>query len=111
MSIDLEQIKAAAREVTPGPWAAYGTIVRDVYGSEDQLADGLDIVHARYIAAADPTTVLALIERLERAEASRDQALEDAAAACESQGGEYHSPQYNEAVDDCAHAVRAIKGK
>ncbi|MDW3683934.1 hypothetical protein RA280_19730 [Cupriavidus sp. CV2] len=69
MKANLEAIKAAAMAVTPGPWEAYGTIVRDIDGGEDQLAEGCDATHARYIAAVDPEVVLELVARLEQAEA------------------------------------------
>ncbi len=72
MKASLEAIKAAALAVTPGPWEAYGTIVRDIDGGEDQLAEGRDATHARYIAAVDPEIVLELVARLERAERERD---------------------------------------
>ena len=68
MKADLEVIKAAALAVTPGPWEAYGAIVRDVDGGEDQLAEGRDAAHARYIAAVNPEIVLDLVARLEGAQ-------------------------------------------
>ncbi|KWR88786.1 hypothetical protein [Cupriavidus sp. IDO] len=89
MELNLEQIKVAALAVTPGRWEAYGTIVRDVDGGEDQLAQGRDFEHARYIAAANPVVVIELIERLERAEARGDAAL-DMAFRYGGIDGEHH---------------------
>lgn len=69
MNLDLEQIKAAARAATPGPWEVFdGTMISDTAGAADELADACDSVHAAYIAAANPAAVLALVDRLERAE-------------------------------------------
>ncbi len=44
------------------------------------------------------------------AEVERDQALENAARACEAQYGSEYSPEYNSAAEDCARAIRALKG-
>lgn len=67
---DLTELRRVAEAATPGPWMVVGL------NEEDDTVVTVDddpICHAypddsRYIAAADPQTVLALIERLERAE-------------------------------------------
>lgn len=90
MELNLEQIKAAAMAATPGPW----TVDEDCLADSDRLyvAKGqpdkllgriLEVFHnclvrtviqrkanAEFIAAANPAAVLALVERLERAEAA-----------------------------------------
>lgn len=75
----------AAEGLTPGPWQhipdeewgdhvrAEGRLYPD--GSPDDIAAELDPVTARYIAAADPTTVADLLAGLD----AKDRALGDAA--------------------------------
>jgi len=80
--MDLEKLQQLAREATPGPWrweeTIYGESVRDVHNEPVFFAGSVGhenaTLHisdedARYIAAADPTTVLALI-RVARAAAA-----------------------------------------
>lgn len=98
---DLRKLAEAA---TPGPWSAdawkkilVDGVSADV-GSIDAalvLMDGAPqlTADAAYIAAANPTTILSLLDRLEKAEAEarggRDAALEEAAAVCDADAHEY----------------------
>lgn len=83
MELNLEQIKAAAMVATQGQWLHYcpdGAAVNPeraafVHGPSYRNMDrsqGFKIEDAAHIAAANPATVLVLIERLERAERERD---------------------------------------
>lgn len=73
-----ESLRAAAEGATPGPWAyddgdgmVYTILPGDDYIDVAQAKS--DLLHdARYIAAANPTAVLALIARVEAAEFERD---------------------------------------
>lgn len=83
--IDIEELKRKALAATPGPWTVdpgrtsylasregrAETIMHCVSGP-DSVGDyedwGYTQINANYMASVDPTTVLALIERLEAAE-------------------------------------------
>lgn len=79
MTADLEELKAAALAATPGPWFAY-TIdscsinpnqAYFVSGPEQRAMDhsvGFEKADAELIVRSNPTTILALIERLKVAE-------------------------------------------
>jgi hypothetical protein len=75
-TIDLEQLKQAALAATPGPWEYHEgdgvAAVAHAHGwVEAILPDGgQENADAAFCAAANPAIVLALIERLERAEAA-----------------------------------------
>jgi hypothetical protein len=70
-------LRDLARKATPGPWEA----VADLYDGKDELYgyfhgagpalfNGKEVTpDAAYIAAANPAAILALLSRLERAEA------------------------------------------
>lgn len=71
--VDLDALDTAARSATPGPWAVHpGTEWVRTFGGHgrgiascDQRDSGEgDRENATHIAAADPTTVLALIARI-----------------------------------------------
>ena len=64
----LDELKAAARAATPGPWVAN---TDDVWTTTDRMrvANGWTIKDAKYIAAANPEAVLDLIAKLRAAEA------------------------------------------
>lgn len=81
MPEDLEALKKAAEGATPGPWEVPESIHGDPYITERgvgilrggcvAVADTRDDYgrsNAAYIAAASPDVVLALVERVERAE-------------------------------------------
>ena len=90
MTIDLDKLREAAKRASPGPWHAsiafYGDaatefkIVAQPYGvaltvceyfnSTQKRARKTVEANADFLAAADPSTVLALIERAEKAEAA-----------------------------------------
>ena len=76
---DLDKLYELAQAATPGPWSWAGssyinavsmtnpenaTVVCEMASVDDQEARN----DAAYIAAADPTTILALIDRCQRAE-------------------------------------------
>lgn len=82
--IDIAVLKAAAKAATPGPWHyqppddddahvpwsyVWGPSIRSLGGSSRPQDDA----DRAFIAAADPTAVLALIERLERAETKSEE--------------------------------------
>ena len=79
--IDLEKLKKLARAATPGPWVtAHDTFMCDggrdwyVKAGDEYIVSGDhadDDPDCRFVAAANPTAVLELIERLERAEQER----------------------------------------
>lgn len=90
MNIDLAALKQLASRATPGNWSAKPSsngpsILKRPACPQDNVA----IMDADYIAAAQPDVILALIERLEEAEAAQARscaaieakALEDAAMA------------------------------
>lgn len=67
---ELERMRRVAEGATPGPW----NLTPDEGGVADLVADGmfiatLDDRDAPHIATFDPPTVLALLDRLEAAEA------------------------------------------
>lgn len=85
--LDLDALEATARAATPGPWFARGlddepTVNHEFdteghgpgYGAHVYPDKPEDAV---FIAAFDPPTVLALIERVREAEAARDRAQAD----------------------------------
>lgn len=91
--INIPALKAAALAATPGPWCCMEQLPKsyddhgyrliapahrksgkwEVYGEKEHMCDERGIPQwgedAAYIALANPATILALIERLERAEA------------------------------------------
>lgn len=72
--LDLGALKALAEKATPGPWVVTGGD-NNLYGVDAQddyvtLSDStLPVSDAEFIAAANPEVVLALIERVQAAEA------------------------------------------
>lgn len=80
MTLDLEALKAAAQAATPGPWGCHtlgGTastnpeLATFLFGPATRTMDkmqGFSAEDATHMALANPAAVLALIERLERAE-------------------------------------------
>ena len=85
-AVNLDELEAAARAARPGPWgstwapAATGmgehvvTAHQRMHGHICPLAVQLTTQDARYIAAANPETILDLIARLRAAEALYDAA-------------------------------------
>lgn len=73
-------LRRLAENATPGPWhveyagdlggkyAHIGEVLRERYG-KNALSFGEDHATAEYVAALDPTTVIALLDRLDRVEA------------------------------------------
>ncbi|MEN7531928.1 hypothetical protein [Cupriavidus sp. DL-D2] len=74
MNLDLEQIKTAARAAGGQPWSVDGYIVCEDLPSGSEVIGRVEIANmlsseaADFIEAANPAVVLALVERLERAE-------------------------------------------
>lgn len=93
MTTDLERLKALAMAATPGPWERKtnfyvcnkeSTVVARVIAPlTDQNA-----IDCAYIAAANPSVVLALIDRLERAE-SIAMTLDEQVSCLTNQRDEY----------------------
>jgi hypothetical protein len=81
--IDLENLKKLALAATPGPWYSDEPFVGTSPGVSDivsgvgwQHSDANQCATARFIAAANPATVLELVERLEQAGQALDVAQE-----------------------------------
>lgn len=86
MTLDIDHLASLARAATPGPWrhnpaqTRGGPVWRVEYTAKGMNAgasfviasmegtEGNDVPNAAYIAAADPTTLLALIDRVRRLE-------------------------------------------
>jgi len=76
--LDLPRLAALAEAATPGPWktaitddtfvTSYHSDIAEMYGDYDTDYEIME-ANAAYIAAADPTTILAMIRRLQAAEA------------------------------------------
>lgn len=81
MTLDLKAIRAAAEGATPGPWILdtgdnshrYSRVIGEnehtvhyKYGSGNAASADQDKRDAHFIAALDPTTVIALVARVER---------------------------------------------
>jgi hypothetical protein len=76
-AVDIEKLKQLARGATPGPWEHLPE--DDALAGEIQNTDGKYVglisefdwqyPNGSFIAAANPTAILALLERLEKAEA------------------------------------------
>ena len=76
-TIDTDRLRALAEAATPGPWEdvsnRYGYDVSETWAVEPVAPSVHNICHvtvgqrdAAYIAAADPQTVLALLDEIER---------------------------------------------
>lgn len=84
--LDLDDLLAKAKAATPGPWCAVSdlpswavaamdgrdpiTTKNRVYRRPDRVNGGCDERDAAFIAAANPTTMIALVERVREAERS-----------------------------------------
>ena len=86
--IEFDGLKRLAEAATPGPWdvAVWTCGVRgcEVKRDIDRIGCDLHFPNAAYIAAANPATILALIARLEAAEADRQKAVDSANAAADA---------------------------
>lgn len=75
MTDDVYGLRALAQAATPGPWEQSDYHAQDETCDVEepdtgkQIACSADLADAAFIAAADPTTILDLIERAEKAEA------------------------------------------
>lgn len=69
--VDLDALVALAEAATPGQWVATGRWVRFGLHDREQISDE----DAAFIAACDPQTVLALIERIRELERFRRDAF------------------------------------
>lgn len=87
MTVDLDALEALAKAATPGPWAHYETMQADNHVTAVTAGGGIltgthvcgptyEKKNAEFIAAADPSTVLALIAELrqERERADKNEA-------------------------------------
>ena len=74
MAIDLDELERVAKAATPGPWhrSRYGTVFTGDHAMDDDaVVVGIVVGRGdpsfqdmRFIAEANPATVLALIERI-----------------------------------------------
>lgn len=119
MRLDLEQIKAAARAATGGKWVVDRRWPEDhqLYVAQDYngepggricevfmnclVREPQRTANAEYLAATHPAVVLALVERLERAEATALTAL-DLALRYGGIDGEHHKAW---AIDQMCRAL------
>lgn len=71
---DLQKLKELAQAATPGPWTHEDPVVWGlsrggrVVAGQERVLTGAEGPNGAYAAAMDPSTALALIERLEKAE-------------------------------------------
>jgi len=74
MTIDTTKLRELAQKATPGPWEQINHIVFTETGDLEWVVanarSGNSIIDAEYIAAANPATVLALLDELERTQGS-----------------------------------------
>lgn len=68
MTVDLVKLRTLAETATPGPWSVADGGIRTVQTAMHTVAWTMGIPEAAFIAAADPSTVLALIAEIERLE-------------------------------------------
>jgi hypothetical protein len=71
MSMDIDKLKEVAKKATPGPWKTWIEGEGKAWGSDPGVCIGKQFLEGfhgyedvRYIVAADPTTILALIADL-----------------------------------------------
>lgn len=101
IEIDVKKMRELAKKVTPGPWSVdtesldgHGRLYVSKGSSNYLLGRILEVfqnclvrseqrmaANAEYIAAVDPQTILALLDRLEAAEKARKDAILDAERA------------------------------
>lgn len=94
MGLDLQAMKAAALAATHGRWRLGRKVASAVYAGDDptappvclcdsmgELPAGADAANAQHIVTSNPAAVLALIARLERAEAELRQIYNEQAEA------------------------------
>jgi len=122
---DLDALAALAEAATPGPWthddeSDYQGLVRiwrDIDPPPVMTMGRVHAADAAYIAAADPTTILALVERLRAAEAVCDRVLAmaafyewDAPANTSPSDGRWFG-QPEAALQDAIDGWEATRGK
>ena len=75
MTIDTTKLRELANKATTGPWEQINHIVFTETGDLEWVVanarSGNSIIDAKYIAAANPATVLALLDELDAANTSR----------------------------------------
>lgn len=88
---DLDEIERLAKTMRPGPYIVerkgydYRVLAPDSVDGDDLIADAMHYNEAAYFAALNPATVLAMVERLRKAEAERDALAEQVRGLRESQ--------------------------
>lgn len=81
MTIDTQRLRELAQKATPGPWGYeldHGSYLRIYSDAGSRIVDGCgccgspncDEVNATFIAAANPATVLTLLDELARTQGS-----------------------------------------
>jgi Ead/Ea22-like protein len=76
--VKYDELRALALAATPGPWeivtGPFTTCISSrsgfIVGSDGMASYGQDVINANYIAAANPATVLALLDDLARLRAA-----------------------------------------
>ena len=95
---DLARLREIAEKATPGPWSDFDSkcypsdpddgdayvFATDKKGCVDQIAQYMLDADARFVAAFDPTAVLALISQVEQLTKERDEARKEL-AECRTQ--------------------------
>lgn len=70
MTVDTTKLRELAQKATPGPWEQINHIVFTETGDLEWVVanarSGNSIIDAEYIAAANPATVLALLDEIDR---------------------------------------------
>ena len=88
--IDTTKLRELAQKATPGPWEQINHIVFTETGNLEWVVanarSGNSIIDAGYIAAANPSTVLALLDEIDRL-----RTIESAARNMAKVKGRHHS--------------------
>ncbi|EFB6896951.1 ead/Ea22-like family protein [Escherichia coli] len=129
MTLNKQALRKAAESATRGPWEAKNchiwgfsdnnpkiTIaIAELWSRDTSIAQ--DFANSKFIAAANPTTVLALLDELEAAE-KRIAELEARTVTLPTpypKGYGLVADKYNFALEKCADAIRAagigVKGE
>lgn len=123
MSDDLAELRKVAEAATPGPWwdkgneysagaPHYGDFGWCVPGcpageTEDSAQGRAD---ATYIATADPTTVLALLDRIAELEAKLEDLRQAAEVVVLDAGDDATGPEPDPNLAELAYCVAALSG-
>ena len=108
MTIDTTKLRELANKATTGPWEQINHIVFTETGDLEWVVanarSGNSIIDAKYIAAANPATVLALLDDLEKTQGS----VAIASAALSAAERELKSLR---AIESAARNLAKVKGR